>query len=293
MSKIIVIVGCTATGKTKLSITLAKKYNAVIINADRMQMYEYANIATAKIKEEEKENITHYFLDTISLNEEYTIFDYQREGRKLLDELINENKNIIIVGGSGLYIKALLYDYELIETKKEIIDLNSYSNSELKTMADQISKNEIHVNNRKRLERFIKYYKETGNVLEKKDNSKTPLYNFDIVGLIAPREKMYNRINLRVEEMFNDGILDEAKSLKDYKFFNTIIGYKEIGEYFKSLITLEDCKELIKQNSRKYAKRQLTFFNHQFNDIVWFNTDYNNFDNTINEVIKYLENKNN
>ena len=132
MSKIICLVGPTATGKTKVSIELAKYYNAVIMNADSTAVYSEPLIATAKITEDEKENIEHYMLDLVSLNDEYTLYDYQKDGRKILDKLINENKNVIIVGGSGLYIKALLYDYNLNEVEKINLDLSKYSNMEIK-----------------------------------------------------------------------------------------------------------------------------------------------------------------
>ena len=140
MSKIIVIVGPTATGKTKLSVSLAHYLDAVIINADSTAIYKEPLIATAKVTEEEKENVPHYMLDLVSLNDDYTLFDYQKDGRKLLDKFIKEDKNIIIVGGSGLYIKALLYNYNLEETPKSNIDLSSYTNEELKAIANDIDK---------------------------------------------------------------------------------------------------------------------------------------------------------
>ena len=140
MSKIICLVGPTATGKTKVSIELAKYYNAVIMNADSTAVYSEPLIATAKITEDEKENIEHYMLDLVSLNDEYTLYDYQKDGRKILDKLINENKNVIIVGGSGLYIKALLYDYNLNEVEKINLDLSKYSNMDLKSMADKMDR---------------------------------------------------------------------------------------------------------------------------------------------------------
>ena len=157
-SIIIVLVGPTATCKTILSVELAKYYDAQIIIADSTAIYKEPLIATAKVREEEKENIPHHMLDLISLDEEYTIYDYQKDGRKLLDKFISENKNIIIVGGSGLYIKALLYDYELEETKIKKVNYGSYSNEELKQMADNIDKNnKIHIKNRQRLERYITF----------------------------------------------------------------------------------------------------------------------------------------
>ena len=148
-SKIIVIVGPTAVGKTKVSIYLAHKYNAQIINADSTQIYKEPVITTAKIKKEEMLGIKHHLIDYVSLDEDYTIFDYQKDGRKILDELISKDKNVIIVGGSGLYIKALLYNYNLEETDIKRIDYSKYTNLQLKTMADEIDiNNNIHVNNK-------------------------------------------------------------------------------------------------------------------------------------------------
>ena len=291
MSKIIVIVGPTATGKTKLSIEVAKKYNAEIICADATTVYKNANIGTAKVTKDEIKNIPHHMIDIVDLNTKYTVFDYQKEGRAILDKLIKENKNIVIVGGSGLYIKALLYDYTLLETSLSNTDFSSYTNEELKEKCDSLGKNDIHVNNRQRLERYIKYYEENNKVLTKTDNINKKLYDFLLIGLNAPREELYNKINSRVDIMFNNGLLEEAKDLysKKYTHLNTIIGYKELIKYFNNEISLEEAKDLIKQNSRKYAKRQFTWFNNQFNDIVWFNINYNCYSDTINEVLNYIE----
>ena len=190
MSKIILIVGPTGTGKTTLSIKLAKKYDAVILNADSTQVYTEPLIATAKIKEHEKENIEHYLFDVVSLNDDYTLYDYQKDGRRLLDRFISENKNVIIVGGSGLYVKALLYNY-VLEDKKEIdIDFSEYSNEELKNKVLALDpQSDIHVNNRQRLESFLKHYYETGKVIKKTDEINNKLYNFISIGLKSDRER--------------------------------------------------------------------------------------------------------
>jgi tRNA dimethylallyltransferase len=291
-NKIIVIAGPTATGKTDLSIELAKKYNAVILNADSTQVYKEPLIATAKITEEEKEGIEHYLLDLVSLNEEYTLFDYQRDGRMLLDKFIEEGRNVIIVGGSGLYIKALLYDYKLEPTNHKRKDYSKYTNHELKLMADKIDpNNDIHENNRQRLERYITYFNETGKTINKTEDINKRLYDFTLIGLEASREELYDHANKRVDKMFKLGLLEESKKLYDMnlKGFSKIIGYRELEMYFNNDITLEDAKELIKQNTRRYAKRQFTWFKNQMKDITWFKVDYKNFNNTIEEIKKYLE----
>ena len=292
MSKIICLVGPTATGKTKVSIELAKYYNAVIINADSTAVYSEPLIATAKITEDEKENIEHYMLDLVSLNDEYTLYDYQKDGRKILDKLINENKNVIIVGGSGLYIKALLYDYNLNEVEKINLDLSKYSNMDLKSMADKInSNNNIHINNRQRLERYIRKYYENNESLVISNGSNNRVYDFELIGLKTDRDTLYSLINNRVDKMIKDGLLEEANKLYKLhlKNFTNIIGYRELNMYFNNEISLEEAIDLIKRNTRRYAKRQFTWFNNQMKDIKWFDVNYNNINITINEIKEYLK----
>ena len=291
MSKIILIVGPTGTGKTTLSIELAKKYDAVILNADSTQVYTEPLIATAKIKENEKENIEHYLFDIVSLNEDYTLYDYQKDGRRLLDKFISENKNVIIVGGSGLYVKALLYNY-VLEDKKEInIDFSEYSNEELMDKVLSLDpESDIHINNRQRLEGFLKHYYETGKVIKKTDEINNKLYNFISIGLKSDRETLYKMLDKRVDSMFNEGLLDEAERLykMNLKNYTNIIGYRELNEYFNGNISLDEAKELIKRNTRRYAKRQFTWFNNQMKDLKWFNVNYDNFYDTIKEIENYL-----
>lgn len=288
--KIIVITGPTASGKTKISVEVAKYLNAQIINADSRYLYKEANIATAKVSGEEMDGVIHNMIDTISLNEDYSIFNYQRDARSVLDRLIKENKNVIIVGGSGLYIKALLYDYKLEENNKVNIDFSKYSNDELKVWANKInSNNDIHVNNRQRLERYISKYIENGNKELENNDVFNKKYDFITFYLNVEREALYKRINDRVEDMFKNGLLEEAVNLKEYKHFKDIIGYKELIPYFNNLITLDEAKEDIKKDSRHYAKRQITWFTHQMNDKIIIDVDYNDVNKSIKEIINYIK----
>ena len=281
---ILAIIGPTAVGKTKLSIELAKKYNAIIINCDAMQVYQGLDIGTAKVTSEEKEGITHELLDFVPVTQNYTVYDYQKDARKLLEKY--QGRNIIFVGGTGLYLKSALYDYRFYEGTTT----NSYdnlTNEELYNLALAKDKNmTIHPNNRKRLVRFLN--KEIQEYVEPK-----PLYNFKIIGLTTSRDILYDKINKRVDVMFQSGLLTEVKSFYDQgirsKALETGIGYKELYQYFDNKITLEEAKDLIKKNSRHYAKRQYTFFNHQL-DVKWFNTNYDDFSKTIKEVENYIEN---
>lgn len=283
---ILAIVGPTGVGKTKLSIELAHKYDAIIINTDATQVYRDLNIGSAKISEEEKEGIKHYLIDIKDITEEYSVFDFQKDARKIIEE--NKDKNIIFVGGTGLYLKAALYDYEFSNFND--LDLSSYSNQELYEMALLRDKNmSIHPNNRIRLENFLK--KES---IEKKEPVK--LYDHIIIGLTTDRDNLYDIINKRVDDMINNGLLDEVKSLIKYQDKSLIlkraIGYKELIAYLNGELTLNEAIDLIKKNSRHYAKRQYTFFNHQLN-VNWFNVNYDNFNHTIHEVTEFIERENN
>lgn len=280
---IICIVGPTGVGKTKLSVELAKKYNAIIINCDSMQVFKRLNIGTAKVTEEEKCGIPHYLFDIKEPTEEYTVYDYQKDLRNLLKE--HENENIVIVGGTGLYLKAGLYDYRFTEesTKNDYSNLTNDELYELVLKKDPNSK--IHKNNRVRLERFLN--KENIEIVEPKK-----LYNHLIIGLTTDRETLYKRINERVDVMVKNGLLEEVKSLYDEniktKPLTGGIGYKELYEYFDGKTSLDKALDKIKQNSRHYAKRQYTFFNNQL-DVKWFDVNFNNFNDTIKEVEEYIE----
>lgn len=289
MKKIIVITGPTGVGKTKLSIELAKHFDGEVINADSMQVYKDLNIGTAKISDEEKEGIEHHLFDIKEVDEDYSVYDYQRDGREILDNF-SEDKTPIIVGGTGLYIKALLYDYEFYNNEEKY-DLSHLTNKELLDEIKKYNSNvDIHINNRKRLERRLNIY--LNNQSETDKSGDKLLYDVIFIGLTTDRKKLYDIINKRVDKMISDGLIDEVKAIyqKDIrsKAMMTGIGYKELYKYFDDEISLEEAIDLIKKNSRHYAKRQYTWFNNQMN-ITWFDVNFNNFDRTVEEVIDYIE----
>lgn len=285
---ILCIVGPTGVGKTKMSVELAKKYDAVIINCDAMQVYQGLNIGTAKILEEEKEGIEHYLFDFVSPLVNYTVFDYQKDARALLEKF--KDRNIIFVGGTGLYLKAALFDYRFSKEEKKSQNYDSFSNEELlKKCLEKDPNCSIHVNNRKRLIRFLE--RDHTVMVEPK-----PLYDATIIGLTTDRDLLYDIINKRVEKMMQNGLLEEVKTFYDQnihsKALETGIGYKELYKYLDGTCSLEEAVLEIQKNSRHYAKRQYTFFTHQFS-VKWFHVDYEHFEKTIEEVEEYIEkNKN-
>ena len=290
---VICITGPTCVGKTKLSIELAKYLNGEIINADSTQVFKELNIATAKVKKEEKEGIIHHLFDIKDITENYTVYDYQKDCRLKIDEVLKKGKTPILVGGTGLYIKAALYDYRF-EEENISKNYDNYTNEELYNKLIKIDKDvDIHPNNRKRIIRALNYYENNNEPLSSKDKTNDILYDTIFIGLTTDRKVLYNKINNRVDKMIEEGLLDEAKKIYNSnirtKAVLTPIGYKELFEYFDGNKSLEECLDLIKQRSRRYAKRQYTWFNNQM-DITWFDVDYENFNNTINEVVNYIKN---
>lgn len=287
MDDIIVIVGPTGVGKTKLSILLAKKLNAEIINADSVSIYKGLDIGSAKPTKEERQEVPHHLIDIRNTSEEYSIFDYQKDARAKIEEIKKKGKRVIIVGGTGLYIKSALYNYNFTENTT-YNEYNDLTNEEILKKIHTTNKFiDIHVNNRKRLVRTLNKLENNEEITNNKDEL---LYNVKIIGLTTERDILYERINKRVDDMVSFGLLDEIEHLKDeYKesrILNNAIGYKEFKNYNGT--NLEEIKNEIKKNSRHYAKRQYTFFNHQMN-VTWFNVDFSNFINTYLEVEKFLK----
>ena len=280
----IFIVGPTGVGKTKLSIALAKYFNAYVINCDAVQVYKELNIGSAKVTEEEKEGIKHFLFNIKNPDEEYNVKDYQKDLRDLFAKY--KDKNLVIVGGTGLYATAGVYDYRFYEDENDV-DYSTYSLDKLYDLALKKDKNcNIDRNNRVRLERFLK---------RKKEDVVEPILLYDdciFIGLTTERNKLYEIIDNRVDKMINSGLIKEVKDLykkyPDSMILKRAIGYKEIIDYLNRIITLEDAISLIKKNSRHYAKRQYTWFNNKM-DIKWFDVNFENFDKTINEVKEFID----
>lgn len=287
MKRVIVITGPTGVGKTKLSVKLAKKIKGEIINADSMQVYRGLDIGTAKINDIEKERIPHHLFDICDVHDNYTIYNYQKDARDMIKKIMKKNKTPILVGGSGLYIKAALYDYKLVHEKFHS-EFDELSNEEILKEIQKHYDTDIHVNNRKRLVRELNKIKNNSNNIS---NINKPLYELVVIGLTTDRNKLYEIIDNRVDTMIKDGLIKEVKALYDDRIYTkaiaTGIGYKELYEYFKGNISFDEAIDLIKKNSRNFAKRQYTFFNHQM-QVNWFNVDFDDFDNTVNDVYDFL-----
>ena len=239
------------------------------------------------------DGVKHHLFSIKEVWEDYSIFDYQRDCRKLIEDITSRGKNVIIVGGTGLYIKSALYDYTLNEDKVIQENYDGVSTDELYNRLKQLDPNiEIDRFNRRRVVRALNYYLTYHKSISENKNGNKLLYDTIFIGLTTNRELLYERINQRVDIMLDNGLLDEVKYFYDnnmrYKPLLSGIGYKELFSYFDGLISLEEAINLIKRNSRRYAKRQYTFFNHQF-DIKWFNVDFNDFDKTILDVCNYID----
>lgn len=285
MQKVIVIGGPTASGKTGLSIELAKKINGEIVSCDSMQIYKDMTIGTAKPTLEEMQGIKHYLVDCISPDTRYSVADYKKDAIKAINEIIAKGKVPIVVGGTGLYVESLIYGIEYKETKVDIEYRNELDKIEkenglekLYNMAEKIDSDamqKISHNDKKRIYRVLEIYHSTGKTkteLEKESRKNGPEFDFILFGINMDREKLYDRINKRVDIMIKDGLIDEVKELlKKYEVFPTAmqgLGYKEVIEYLDGKLTKDEMIEKIKMMTRRYAKRQLTWFR-KYENITW------------------------
>ena len=293
-NKVIVICGPTASGKTSLSIELAKQIDGEIVSCDSMQIYKDMTIGTAKPTKEEMQGIKHYLIDCVSPEVRYSVADYKKDSINAIKEIISKGKVPIIVGGTGLYLESLIYgiEYNEIETdleyRKALEDIEKNEGLEkLYEMAKQIDEQAIEKishNDKKRIFRVLEIYHSTGKTkteLEIESRKNGPDYNYILFGINMDREKLYDRINRRVDIMIKQGLIEEVKNvLNKYKEFPTAmqgLGYKEVVAYLEEKMTKEDMIEKIKMETRRYAKRQITWFK-KYKNIKWINglEDINN-----------------
>lgn len=283
--QVIVICGPTASGKTKLGIELAKKINGEIVSCDSMQIYKDMTIGTAKPTEEERSEAVHHLVDFVLPSERYSVAEYKKDAENIIDKIIEKNKKPIIVGGTGLYLNSLVYgiDYPNIET-----DLNYRQELENRVKEEGLEKlygeaqkidsnaiNKISPNDKKRILRILEIYYSTGKTkteIEEESRKKGPKYDYKIFVLNMDRDKLYDRINKRVDFMIENGLIEEVKKLLEkYKNFPTAmqgLGYKEVLQYLDGKITKNEMIEKIKQETRRYAKRQITWFK-SYKSAIW------------------------
>ncbi len=286
---VIAIIGPTASGKTALSIRLAKLLDGEVINGDAMQVYKQLNIGTAKITEQEKEGVEHHLLDIKEPTDSFSVAEYQQLVRAKIAEIQARGKMPIIVGGTGLYVQSVLYDFQFTKEEvdeearaayyKELAKIGPEAMHAKLTLLDPEVAKEIHPNNTRRVIRALEMIELNGTskAAEEHNRGNIPLYHHLIIGIDIAREELYERINLRVDRMMEQGLLEEVKALYDAGIRNVqsikAIGYKELYAYFDGTCTLEEAIEQIKQNSRRYAKRQLTYFRNKM-DVQWVGHDW-------------------
>ena len=300
-SKVVVIVGPTASGKTALSIELAKKINGEIISSDSMQIYKDMDIGTAKVTKEEAEEIKHYLVDCVSPDERYTVSDFKKDAEKAIEEILAKGKIPIVVGGTGLYVNSLIYGIEYQDMnfdekyRNELME-KAETEEGLKELWNEANKIDpeamikISPNDKKRIVRVLEIFKATGKtkteqeILSRQNGVK---YDYKVFGITMERGKLYSRINLRVDLMIEKGLEEEVRNLVNkYTKFPTAmqgLGYKEVVEYFEGILTHEEMIDKIKQESRRYAKRQLTWFRKN-KEIIWLDSS-DDIQNNINIIL--------
>ena len=299
--KVLLIGGPTGVGKTKLSLICAKELNGEIISADSVQVYKGLNIGSAKISFNEMEGVTHHFIDILNPKEAFDVDTFRKKAHEIIIKLNNEGKLPIIVGGTGFYMRALLFPYTLgsssknLEVRKKYELLLKEKGNEyvynLLQKVDEESANKLHYNDTKRIIRALEIYETTGKKKSEQTLKLESIYDYTLLALTRDRKELYEAINERVEDMFNKGLLEEVKHLiveqgltSNFQSMSAI-GYKEFFEYFNKKNTLEEVKEKIKQNTRNYAKRQLTYFK-TMPQVHWVNLK-----DGIEPVISYLKQK--
>ncbi len=301
--RLLIIAGPTAVGKTDTAIILANKLNGEIISADSMQIYRHMDIGTAKPTLEERKGVPHHLIDVVNPDENFSVAEFQKMAKCTIDELVLNGKIPIIAGGTGLYINSLIYDMDFTQSvsnwqfreqlQKEANDMgNEFVHNKLKDI-DINAANRIHPNNLKKVIRAIEVYYETGDKIGdfSKDINLNDEYEFFLVGLIRDREELYNRINMRVDIMIEQGLIEEVKKLLNLGYSKELVsfkglGYKEIIRYLEEEYDLDEAVNILKRDTRRYAKRQLTWFS----DINWYNiSNYSSSEKLAEDIIKDFE----
>ena len=303
---LIILTGPTAVGKTALSIGLAKALNGEIISADSMQVYRYMDIGTAKIKPEEMQGIRHYLIDEYDPWDEFNVAIFQKRCQECIEEIYTKGKVPILVGGTGFYIQSVLYDIDFTQNdedtqlREELEQIAGQKGAEylhqMLRECDPKSAEMIHANNVKRVIRAIEFYRQTGQRISEhneQEREKTSAYDSRYFVLTDEREKLYANIDKRVDQMLEDGLVEEVRKLMEIgcKRESTAmqgLGYKEIIAYLLGEITLDEAVYLIKRDTRHFAKRQLTWFRRE-RDVIWIEKDKFAYDN--NQILKYMINK--
>ena len=289
MKKVLIIAGPTGCGKTDLSVKLAKKIDAEIISCDSMQIYKGMDIGTAKVTKEEMQNVPHHMIDIISPDMSYSVSDYCRDAKKIAQEIFQKGKSVILVGGTGLYADSFIRDIDFSQDGEKDLSLRceleefakKYGAESLHKKLSEIDENSartIHPNNIKRVIRAIEYYRLTGETIwehNERTKKKPSPYDYVYIGLTREREELYERIDERVDRMVDMGLICEVRKLYEMGISSKhtsmqALGYKEIFWYLKGKATLEEALRILKRDSRRYAKRQLTWFGKN-PDVNWIN----------------------
>lgn len=308
MKDLVIIVGPTAVGKTDSSIQIAKRLNGEIISADSMQIYRQMDIGTAKIREDEMDGVRHHMIDIVDPCDEFSVSDFQERAYRCIEDISSRGKLPIVVGGTGLYINSLVYKLDFSETHSDqsIRDIfyryaevygNEYIHDRLRVVDPETAK-KLSINDTKRIVRALEVYQLTGspmseynkNFREENDN-----FNLAFMGLTMDRQILYDRINTRVDKMIEEGLIDEVKNLLDNGYTSNCtsmkaIGYKEVIDYIEGELSYEDMISILKRNSRRFAKRQLTWFRRD-RRIEWFYKDQYNQNELIDSMYNYCKEK--
>lgn len=300
---LIILTGPTAVGKTKASIGLAQALNGEIISADSMQVYKYMDIGSAKIRPEEMQGVRHYLVDELEPDEEFHVVRFQQMAKQAMEEIYAKGKIPIVVGGTGFYIQALLYDIDFTENdedteyRKELEKLakekGADSLHDMLKEVDPASAESIHANNVKRVIRALEFYKLTGQKISEhneRERGKESPYEFCYFVLNDDRQLLYDRIDLRIDKMLEDGLLEEVTALKNKGYTKDMVamqglGYKEILDYLNGACTLEEAIYILKRDTRHFAKRQLTWFRRE-RDVIW--VDKNKYDHDEDKILNVM-----